>query len=109
MVAVGCISMGWNGCLGSVRIYMAIITSVTQPGGKTTSTLSGRIVFDESRGKIAITDNDANERTRLDVLGLTTLRANGHYSARYGTIESTGESVAIIALPNEDLKPIVGE
>lgn len=87
---------------------MAIIEKITQSGGRTTSSLSGRLVFDETRGRISVTEQAGQERTRLDILGLTTIRSNNEISARYGEIESTGESVAIVALPNEDLRPEVG-
>lgn len=87
---------------------MNIVTSITVPSQGLTSSLNGRLVFDEGRGKISITEQSGQERTRLDLLGLTTIRSNGQYSARYGQIASTGEDVAIIARPGQDIRPEVG-
>lgn len=87
---------------------MNIVTSVTVPSQGLTSSLNGRLLFDQGRGKFAVTEESGQERTRFDILGLTTVRSNGQYSARYGQIASTGEDVAIIARPGQDLRPEVG-
>lgn len=63
---------------------MAIITKITQPGNVLTGSLDGRIVLDEGRGRISITEQSGQERTRLDLLGLTTIRSNGEFANRVG-------------------------
>lgn len=85
-----------------------IIKTVTTPGNNIVGSLNGRIQLDEGRGRFVVTDTNGAERTTLDILGLTTKRTDGTYSARYGQIASTGEDVAIIADPGQDLKPEVG-
>lgn len=67
---------------------MAIITKITQAGGNTTSSLNGRIVLDEARGRISITEKSGQERTRLDTLGLTTIRSDGSEVNRVGQADN---------------------
>lgn len=85
---------------------MAIITKLTQAGGRTTSSLSGRIVFDESRGKIAVTEEGGQERTRMDLLGLTTIRSDGTYANRVGQASSDLRDGMWSAKPSEDLRDL---
>ena len=63
---------------------MAIIKTTTTSGNRLTGTLNGRVVIDDGRGKISITEQNGQERTRLDLLGLTTIRSNGTYANRVG-------------------------
>lgn len=83
---------------------MAIIVNITQPGNNLTGSLDGRIVLDEGRGKISITEQSGQERTRLDLLGLTTIRSSGEYSARYGQARDNNRDGAWVAKDNEDLR-----
>lgn len=83
---------------------MAIIKKVTSPGNNILGTLDGRIVFDEGRGKIAITDQSGQERTRLDILGLTTIRSDGTTANRVGQAESDLRDGIWSAKPGVDLK-----
>ena len=48
---------------------MAIVTKITQPGNNLTGSLSGRIVLDEGRGRIVVTDQQGNEKTVQDTDG----------------------------------------
>lgn len=63
---------------------MNLVETITTPGQGLTGSLNGRIVLDEGRGKISITEQSGQERTRLDLLGLTTIRSDGTYSNRVG-------------------------
>lgn len=83
---------------------MAIIVNITQPGNNLTGSLNGRIVLDEGRGKISVTELSGQERTRLDLLGLTTIRTNGEYSARYGQARDDNRDGAWVAKIGEDLR-----
>lgn len=83
---------------------MAIIVNITQPGNNLTGSLNGRIVLDEGRGKISITEQSGQERTTLDLLGLTTIRSNGQYAGRYGQARDNNRDGAWVAKPGEDLR-----
>ena len=88
---------------------MAFEDETSYTGQQNISTFNGNILIDTARGEIAIRKSgDPAKRTVLDDLGLTTRREDGTYSARYGQIASTGEDVAIIADPGQDLRPEVG-
>ena len=63
---------------------MAFVEKIVQPSQPLTGSLNGRIVLDEARGKISITELNGKERTRLDLLGLTTIRSDGTGANRVG-------------------------
>lgn len=86
---------------------MAIITKITQPGNNLTGSLNGRIVLDEGRGKISITEQSGQERSRLDLLGLTTIRSNGTYANRMGQAKTNLRDGTWTANDGEDLKVIL--
>src|SRR5690606_9576086 len=62
----------WVGSTCTVGGNMAIIKKITQPGNNLTGSLNGRIVLDEGRGRISVTDTDGSERTRQDIEGFKT-------------------------------------
>ena len=47
-------------------------------------TLSGSITLEEATSRLVVRDGAGQERTIVDILGLTTIRANGEYSNRVG-------------------------
>lgn len=81
-----------------------IIVNITQPGNNITGSLNGRIVLDEGRGKISITEQSGQERTRLDLLGLTTIRTNGTEANRVGQARSDNRDGIWTAKPGVDLR-----
>lgn len=83
-----------------------IIVNITQPGNNLTGSLDGRIVLDEGRGKISITEQGGQERTRLDLLGLTTIRSNGEYANRVGQARDDNRDGVWTASAGEDLRDI---
>lgn len=83
---------------------MAIVVNITQPGNNLTGSLNGRIVLDEGRGKISITETSGQERTRLDLLGLTTIRTNGEYANRVGQARDDNRDGVWTAKPGIDLR-----
>lgn len=85
---------------------MAFIEKITQPGNNRSSSLNGRIVFDEGRGKISVTEQSGQERTRLDLLGLTTIRSDGTYANRTGQAEIDLRDGNWTADPGEDLRDL---
>lgn len=48
------------------------IETITTPGQGIVGSQNGRIVLDEAQGKISITDQVGQERTRLDLSGFLT-------------------------------------
>lgn len=86
---------------------MAIIKKITQPGNAITGSLNGRIQLDEGRGKISITEQDGQERTRLDLLGLTTIRTDGTYANRVGQAAEDFRDGIWSAKNGEDLAELI--
>lgn len=82
---------------------MSIIVNISQPGNRLTGSLNGRIIQDEGRGVISITEQSGQERTRLDLLGLTTIRTNGEYANRVGQARDDNRDGIWTAAPGEDL------
>jgi len=100
---------------------MNIVTKVTTPSQVLTGSLSGRIQLDEGRGRFVVTnqsgvektvqdidgfhfyDDGKNERSRIDQLGLTTIRSDGTYSNRVGQASDDGRDGIWTAKPSEDL------
>ena len=101
---------------------MGIVTKITTPGNNLTGSLNGRIILDEGRGRFVTTDGlgvertvqdvdgihvfdpDGNERSRIDTLGLTTIRSNGTYANRVGQAGSDGRDGIWTAKPSVDLR-----
>ena len=83
---------------------MAIIRKITEPGNALIGSLSGRIVLDEGRGKISITEPGGQERTRLDILGLTTIRSDDTHANRVGQASSDLRDGIWSAKPGVDLR-----
>lgn len=83
---------------------MAIIKTITEPGNSLTGSLNGRIVLDEGRGTISITEQSGQERTRLDLLGLTTIRSDGTHANRVGQARDDLRDGVWSAKPGIDLR-----
>lgn len=83
---------------------MAIIVKVSQSGGNTTSSLNGRIVFDETRGYIVVTESSGQERSKMAVDGFTVTRSNSTRYGKMGQADSDGRDIFAIAKPGIDLK-----
>lgn len=83
---------------------MTIVTKITQPGNNLTGSLNGRIVLDEGRGKISITEQSGQERTRIDLLGLTTIRSDGTFAIRTGQAADDNRDGNWVAKPDIDLR-----
>lgn len=86
---------------------MAIITTIKQPGQGLTGSLNGRIVLDQGRGKISITETNGQERTRLDLLGLTTIRSDGTGANRVGQAATDLRDGIWTAKSGEDLFELI--
>lgn len=86
---------------------MAIITKVSQPSNNLTGSLNGRIVLDEGRGKISITEQNGNERTRLDIQGLKTYNPDIEEVVRTGEMPD-GTYGTTAAKPGETIQTIYG-
>lgn len=69
-------------------------------------TLNGRVIIDEGRGKVSITEEGGQERTRLDLLGLTTIRSNATEANRVGQARSDLRDGIWTAKPTEDLRDL---
>lgn len=87
---------------------MNLVENITIPSQGLTGSLNGRILFDEGRGKISITETSGQERTRLDLLGLTTIRSNGTYSNRVGQAANNLRDGIWTAEPTVDLRNELG-
>lgn len=87
---------------------MAIIVKITQPGNNLTGSLNGRIILDEGRGRISVTEQSGQERTRLDLLGLTTIRSDNTYANRVGQAADDLRDGVWSAEPGEDLADLLG-
>lgn len=99
-----------------------IIEKITQSGGRTTSSLSGRLVFDETRGRIGVTNsagvtkslqdeegfryfnNAGQERSKLAEDGLTITRSDNTRYGKFGQADSGGRDILAVAKPGVDLK-----
>lgn len=88
---------------------MTIIKTSTTAGNGLTSSLNGRILLDEGRGKISITEIGGQERTRLDLLGLTTIRSDGTYANRVGQAGNGLRDGIWTAKPTKDLKVLLDQ
>ena len=86
---------------------MNIVTKVTTPSQVLTGSLNGRIILNEGRGEISITEQNGQQRTRLDLLGLTTIRSDGTYSNRVGQAEGDSRDGIWTAKPGKDLKVLL--
>lgn len=80
------------------------IESITTPSQGILGSQNGRIIIDEAQGRLSITEQGGQERTRLDLLGLTTIRSNGEYSNRVGQAESDNRDGIWVAKPGVDLR-----
>lgn len=49
---------------------MAIVENITQPGNVVTGSLSGRLIIDEGRGRVVVTDINGVEKTVQDIDGI---------------------------------------
>lgn len=80
------------------------IETITTPGQGIVGSQNGRIIIDEAQGRLSITEQGGQERTRLDLLGLTTIRSNGEYSNRVGQASSDNRDGIWVAKPGIDLR-----
>lgn len=101
---------------------MAIVKNISLTGQGGFSTLAGDIRLEEARGRLVVYDpssgqqrsvqdiggfhvfNDGVERTKLDVLGLTTVRQDGTYANRVGQARDDGRDGIWTAKPGIDLR-----
>lgn len=87
---------------------MAFIEKITQPSQGLVGSLNGRILLDQGRGRIVVTETNGQERTRLDLLGLTTIRSDGTYSNRVGQAANDLRDGIWTAEPTVDLRNELG-
>jgi len=95
--------------------------NVSYTGQTNTSTFDGKIQLDEVRGRFVVSNqdgeevtvqdvngfhifNDEQERTRLDTLGLTTIREDGTYATRVGQASSDNRDGMWNIKPGIDLR-----
>lgn len=104
---------------------MAIVTETSFEGQKNVSSLDGTISLDEARANLTIYNksdglplnifnstgihifDSGKERTRLDILGLTTIRSNGEYANRVGQAGDDGRDGIWTAKDTEDLSTLI--
>lgn len=67
-------------------------------------TLSGSITLEEATSRLVVRDGAGQERTIVDILGLTTIRANGEYSNRVGQARDDNRDGVWVAKVGEDLR-----
>lgn len=82
---------------------MAIQINVTQPGNNLTGSLNGRIVLDEGRGQIVVTEQNGQERSKLAIDGLTVTRSDNTRYGKLGQADSDGRDILAIAKPGINL------
>ena len=80
------------------------IESITTPSQGIVGSQNGRIILDEAQGRISITEQSGQERTRLDLLGLTTIRSNNEYANRVGQARDDNRDGMWTAKPGVDLR-----
>jgi hypothetical protein len=83
---------------------MALDKIASYTGQNNTSTFNGKIQLDEIRGRFVVTDNDNNERTIVDIKGLTTIRSDGTYANRVGQASDDGRDGVWTVKPGVDLR-----
>lgn len=83
---------------------MAIITKVTQPGNTLTGSLNGRLVIDQGRGQILVTEQSGQERAKMAIDGFTTTRSDNTRYGKLGQADSDGRDIFAVAKPGIDLK-----
>lgn len=81
-----------------------IIVNITQPGNNLTGSLDGRIVLDEGRGRIVVTEQNGQERSRMAIDGFTVTRSNNTRYGKLGQADSDGRDILAVAKPGIDLK-----
>lgn len=76
-------------------------------GSRRISTLSGDIRLEQNKGRLAVYDTGTSqERTIVDIRGLTTIRSDGTYAGRYGQASNDNRDGAWVAAPNIDLRDL---
>lgn len=83
---------------------MAIIKKITQPGNTLTGSLNGRLVFDQGRGTISVTEEGGQERAKMAIDGFTTTRSDNTRYGKFGQADNDGRDILAIAKPGVDLK-----
>lgn len=83
---------------------MTIVTKITQPGNNIAGSLSGRLIIDEGRGQIVVTEQSGQERARMAIDGFTTTRSDNTRYGKLGQADSDGRDILAIAKPGVDLK-----
>ena len=83
---------------------MNLIESITTPSQGFTSSLNGRIVFDEGRGQIVVTEQNGQERSKMAIDGFTVTRTDNTRYGKLGQADSNGRDILAIADVDEDLR-----
>ena len=83
---------------------MALDKNVSYTGQKNVSTFNGKIRIDDIRGFVGIADENNVVRSRLDLLGLTTVDPDGTERLRAGIARSDGRSGFWDTKPGIDLR-----
>lgn len=103
---------------------MSFESTVSYSGQQMTTSLNGQLRIEQGRGRFVVYDsttgeqrsvqdvdgfhifNSGQERSRVDVLGLTTIRADGTYANRVGQASDDFRDGIWTADPNEDLRSL---
>lgn len=84
---------------------MNIVETVTTPSQGLTGSLDGRIVLDQGRGRIIVTDTNGIARTVQDVQGFKTYNASSQEVVRNGVMPN-GDYGLTAAKPGETIQTI---
>jgi len=82
---------------------MNLIESITTPSQGFTSSLNGRLVFDEGRGNIVVTEQNGQERSKMAIDGFTVTRTDNTRYGKLGQADSDGRDILAIAKPGINL------
>lgn len=83
---------------------MTIIKTSTTAGNGLTSSLNGRILLDEGRGRITVTEQNGQERSAMAIDGFTVTRGDNTRYGKLGQADSDGREILAIAKPGIDLR-----
>lgn len=81
-----------------------IIVNVSQPGNTLNSSLNGRLVFNQGRGEIVVTEQSGQERSKMAIDGVTVTRTDNTRYGKLGQADSDGRDILAIAAPGQDLR-----
>lgn len=88
----------------SIYVPTGYSQTVSYGGARRVSTLDGKISLEQNVGKLSVKDNANVERTRVDLLGLTTIDPDGTERLRAGVARTDGRSGVWVSKPGVDIR-----